>query len=618
MTVLILDMTKALVLAFLWTVCSCPLPDGSAAAPYFVDSASTSRPASGSQCAPFLSLEAALNKALDVPATVFLQSAVSMSARNISTAVTLSANANVLDLKGRVLVTGTLAVLRAALNSRLLSEFVLEVTGSLVMDSCNLTSFTSLPLLVQGLVFVTNSRFQGNTRGVFASFALGANLTVTQSWFSGNAQLSGAVLFVSPAGGNGATHYLLADCVFEGNGRKGGNSVLSLYDSGSLNSLQKHTIFFSRCNFKAHPSPTFQLVDKLFVVHIQESHFENETQLLTGTVLGANVTLDQVSVTESAGPLFVLQLTGVFSLTSSNFTDIGSGPLITAVGIGVSSSLLLLSQVYLAHISNRNPNVHGNLLNAQDCSIYLNSVRIEHFSASVIGIFGLYNSVLVSQHFSAKNGSAESSIIGNSLFSVFSMNDTYFEAVNSGGSMWSFFHCSINLTGITYRQISGFLIEALGLQSTNLFVIRSDSEAQIDGLDIVTMAPGTPLFYVYNATLNLSHSAITGPVGLSTLTSNGSVVRLRQVAFNITSAFNMIDAFAGGVIDVDQITLRNTVVTFSLCALSSESTVFIRSLVLNNVTCSAVTSGQHFTVVLQEVRIDNSRIGTLVYSGIVV
>jgi hypothetical protein len=385
-----------------------------------------------------------------------------------------------------------------------------------------------------------------------------------------------------------------------------------------LSSIEKQTITFLQSNFSGSPAPTFQLINRLFSLSIREGKFENETQLVTGTLIETNVTISGVSVSKCKGPLFVLQFPGVLSLASSNFTHIEKGPLVAATGRGMSSSLVSLSQVRVAYISNANTGVRGILILATHATISLDTVHLENFTSSSVGVFDLYQSLLISQNFSAKNGTSISSIVGTSQFSAFSMRDTSIEALNSGGTMWVIFQSTVNLTRITYRNIIGPYAASVKVYITNLFTIRSRSEAVITGLDIQTVVPGTSLIYVYNSSLSLSNSVVSGPGGVPTFACNGGTFIIRDVVINITSAQNIIRNLAGGLIDIDRMVLRDMTLLYAICTMSSNSILRIQTLVLSNITCTAMTSGQDFNVTIGEALIENSRIGTLVDSGIVV
>jgi len=351
----------------------------------------------------------------------------------------------------------------------------------------------------------------------------------------------------------------------------------------------------------------------MFELNVQNSKFENESQLVTGSVAGS-VFLAQLAVSKCQGPLFVLKLSGVFNLTSSNFTSIETGPLVAVTGAGASVSLVWLARLYVAHISNFDPVLYGNLLNAKYSAVWLDSVRMENFTSSTNGVFFLIQSVLLSRYFSAQNASASSNIVGISFYSVLSLNDTSMDAVYSGGTMWNFFHCTVTLRRISYRRVTGYLT-ASRVYTTNLFIFRTDSDTMIDELDITTVNPGTPLIFVFNSSLLLTNSVVRGPVGMSAFSTNGGVLRIRQVSLHISTATSVIHSLAGSVIDIDQFSLRSVAVSLSIFSLSSEAVVHIGKLELTNVTSPSLASGLVFTVTIKDTRIEDSRIGTLLNSG---
>jgi hypothetical protein len=103
-----------------------------------------------------------------------------------------------------------------------------------------------------------------------------------------------------------------------------------------------------------------------------------------------------------------------------------------------------------------------------------------------------------------------------------------------------------------------------------------------------------------------------------TLACNGGTFIIRDVVINITTSQSILRNLAGGLFDIDRMILRDMTLTSAICTLSSDSIVRIQTLVISNTTCAAVTSGQHFNVEIDEAVIENSNIGTLVDSGIVV
>ena len=113
---------------------------------------------------------------------------------------------------------GSLALSRMELKSYISQAFVLQVEGALSLSNCTVRGFVSLPIHVLGQVYVANSIFTANARGVFSSLARGGNVTVTQSQFYHNAMHSGAVFFLYPLTGMEVSQFFISDCVFEGNG----------------------------------------------------------------------------------------------------------------------------------------------------------------------------------------------------------------------------------------------------------------------------------------------------------------------------------------------------------------------------------------------------------------
>jgi len=112
---------------------------------------------------------------------------------------------------------GSLALSRMELKSYISQAFVLQVEA-LSLSNCTVRGFVSLSIHVLGQVYVANSIFTENARGVFSSLARGSNVTVTQSQFYHNAMHSGAVFFLYPLTGMEVSQFFISDCVFEGNG----------------------------------------------------------------------------------------------------------------------------------------------------------------------------------------------------------------------------------------------------------------------------------------------------------------------------------------------------------------------------------------------------------------
>ena len=598
--------------------CACPASDGSEAAPFYVDSGTTVSPAPGSVCAPFPSLELALTSTSSQTVTIVLHSETVLPEWTVQNAVTLLGNENTLEVRGVVSVHGSLALSHIELRSYISKAFVLQVKGALSIFNCTVRDFVSLPIHVLGQVYIAHSLFRENTRGVFSSLARGSNLTVTQSQFDHNAVNSGAVFFLYPLEGAEASQFFISDCVFQGNGVKGGSSVLALNDLLSAPTTTEQIVSFSHCSYKEHPVALFQLANKQLELVIEDCQFDSESQLITGQLLGANVSVSSVSVTQSEGPLFVLEMSGVLILTASNFTNIGNGPLIVITGSGESSALLCLTQVRVVNITNSNNVIYGNLINGRKVTIWLDHVRLVNFSSTVEdGIFFLIQTALFSRHFTAINGTTVSSIVGMILFSSLSMNDTYFEAVNSLGSMWFFIGCAANFHRIKYRNITGVFNPFAQYYMTNLMTMESGSDVLIDQLDIVLVNDGVPKLYVRSAVMRLSNSVFTGPLGFGILGADYGTIVIRNLTITTTTPCSrLVKRSPGSTFDVDHLVLKNLRVIDYVWTSSPGSAVHIQTMVLINVTSPSVIQGSRFEFIVEEMLIQNSTLKTVVSSAV--
>lgn len=219
-------------------------------------------------------------------------------------------------------------------------------------------------------------------------------------------------------------------------------------------------------------------------------------------------------MSNSTGPLFFFYLSGHLSISNSSFVNIGAGPLITATGTAISFSFLSLSHVYLANISNHDPVTYGNLLNAQQVTINLTSVRIENFATSTrYGLFSLVGTVLYSFNLSAVRGTADVGVVGIITLSTIDLSEICFERVNSRGSMWTLVKTTGRIRGIQYKAIVGSYNAVLRVYTTNFLTANQKSNIMVKRLVGELANEGTPLLYVINATLTLADAVLSGPVG---------------------------------------------------------------------------------------------------------
>lgn len=608
-------MVTTYLILLLFGLCStCLLSDGSQAAPFYVNSEEVT-PASGDSCSPFPSLAAALLAAADLlSATILLETSAELPVWTVRNSVVLLGNRHTLQVRGPVSVVGQLQMVQIQLISNTTCDFVLEVTGTLALEGCNMSDFTSLPIHVKGQVRISDSLFQDNNKGVFASLSLGGQLSVVRCQFLYNARSSGAVFFIFPANGTATSLFTVLNCVFEGNGKQGRSSVLDLNDRGVKTTTASHSISFSGCHFSTHPATTFRLTSSFFTLQIENSEFTNETQLITGALV--NTTITQISVSQSQGPLFVLSLTEVFNLTFSNFTDIDKGPLIAITSSSISRSFLYMRSIHLANVTNLDFLTPGVLLHAQQTTIWLDTVTLANFKGNAYGIFVLVGSVLYARNISAWNSTATAGVIGIMTLSTIEMNDTSVEGLNSRGSMWIVNRSWARIRGVRYRKVQGYFESTVQVYTTNFVLLRQQSQVAIDGLDAQMAVAGTPLIYVLLSNLTVSNSVFAGPVGMSVIAIQSGRAVFSHVSLELTEARNLVMGLLEAYFEFDQLRLNGLKATSSLFTLSSGSIVYIRQLWLTNVTSIALSKGQHYQVTLGEVRIEQSNIGTLVYFGI--
>lgn len=612
-------MANLTLILILWALASaCPASDGSPSSPFYVDSTTTATSTTGSSCAPFISIEAAL---FDVSALssvwVSLKSAATLPSWTVNNAVSLEGGSNILEITGVVFVPGWLKLSEIRLISSLNTDFVLKVTGKLTIDSCNISRFPSPLIYVRGLVNVTNSVFEGNLKGVFSTLELGGNLTVSSSQFLYNAVNEGSVFEVYPSSGADSTHYSISNCTFEGNGVPGGSSVLALNDVGAPFTTAAQTISFSNCSFQSQPVSLFQIASSLFDLSVSDCRLWNETQLITGILQGTKVTLEQLSASECKGPLLVLQVTGKVSLSHSNFTNIANGPIVTAKGTGHSSSFISLSHINVLNISNSDSSTYSNLINAQALSIELFSVHISNYTSLVNGVFFLVNVVLTAQRFSAMHGSASGNVIGLNMFSEVSMSDIYYENVSSGGSMWYFLQSSATIKRATFRKITGFWMAEASAYTTTMFMFVGESSSWIDNWDALLINSGIPKSFSMYCSLRITNSIFAGPMGMGLVAADHSYITMRNITITSSSGISFNRRSPGSYYDMDQMVLRDMELFANVWSVY-ECVVFILRLEMVNVTAPAFVKGKNYTMILGEAVIDRSKIGWLVDSGIAV
>lgn len=599
------------------TIRGCLWSDGSPSAPFFVDPSSIITSATGSSCAPYFSLETALiaGQAL-ASVTISLGGPSSLPAWTLANSVVFLGNSNEIDVTGTVAVTGTVEFVTATLVSSLLVDAVFRVTGSLSLSSCVLSHFSSLPILVEGQVVLTSSTLSHNSKGVVASLVLKGTLTATDSHFLYNANTAGAVFFIYPSGGSGLVQYTISNCKFQGNGSKAASSVLLLNDLGVISSAALQRIAFTGCRFEGHPAATFQIISRTFSLEVQDSSFEGENRILSGSLSMVNVTIARVTVVNCAGPLFSLSMSGLFLLSNSTFTSINPGPVVYVTGRGSSVSLVRLASLQVRNIQNLGNTVYGNLINSLSVTLWITDVYMSNFEGLISGIFALAQTVLYSSNTTFVNGTAPQYGIGQLTACTTVMNSTVFELVNSRGAMFIITASNTAFYQITYRNIQGFWDPTIMAYTTNCLLFAPQTVAIIDGLVAELVRIGSPILYVYGSKCTISNSKFTGPLGMGLFTVFGGSAVMRTSVYAFTEGRSIAKLLLGGYLEFDVLSLENLALSGPLITISSQSTAYIRSLLLRNVTTMAFSKGQDYKLVIDSAHITRSNVAALVHFSI--
>lgn len=606
----------------IWLLCmsvsGCFPSDGSPAAPFYVDFASVVTPATGSSCAPFPSLAEALTASSSLStATIALESAASLPAFSVTNSLQILANSHSIALSGTLVVTGNLEIADAALTSSALTGHSFDVSGGILsLSYCEVSGFSGFLVLLRGEVVVSNCVFRNNAQGVFASSRLGGILTLANSQFYSNAATSGAVFFIYPSGGNEATTISVTNCTFESNGAAGGSSVLALNDLGTGQSTETQTVFFSKSSFKGNFAAPFQVTSKAFNITIEGCTFENEPQIVTGSLTTANLTLSSSSIVNSAGPLVSLTMSGQLCLNSTNFTNINPGPVVYVIGRSPATSLVLLNQLILNFINNPGVVVLGTLINSVSTTMWLTDVSLSNFTAQLQAIMFISQSILYSQRLSFYNGTATVSVIGSFVASTAVMNDTLFDWVNSRGSMSFLTASNVEINQVTFRNIIGFWDVNIFVYTTNFMIINPGSMVTLNGLIGELAIPGSTIIYIAGGKCIMSNSHFVGPLGMGLITVLGGSVTVRTSTFRFTMGRAYVKLLLGGYFDIDTLELQDLTLSSPIITISSLSTAYIKSLILTNVTSIALGKGQDYRLRVDSARILRSSVSSLAHFSI--
>jgi len=125
--------------------------------------------------------------------------------------------------------------------------------------------------------------------------------------------------------------------------------------------------------------------------------------------------------------------------------------------------------------------------------------------------------------------------------------------------------------------------------------------------------PGSTLIYVYGSQCSLSNSRLTGPLGIGLFTIISSNVTVKTTALDFTAGKSIIKLLLGGYIEFDLLQLQDLTLSASILAISSHSSVSIRSLILINVTTVALSKGESFQMLVNDAHIVRSSVSSLVH-----
>ena len=455
-------MKVALLSLLLVLTCACIDSDWSLSRPFQVSSVSESF------CTAFENITSALRAATGLQsAHVAFLSSARIPPWTVNTTLTLEADFNDIGVEGKLLVTGNLTLRNATLTSDFVTDYVFNVRGTLTLVHCTLRNFVSAPIYVGGQVTVLDSQIRENGEGVFKLVAWGGMLRVENTEFERNSATTGAVFFIYPASGNQLIQVLISKCQFRGNTAKEAGSVVSANDIGLTSPPTPLQVVFAECSFASHPTVPFQLTLSHSAFSLQHCQFTNETQVIVGTLVFTNLTLSDIEVTYSQGPLISLKMTGVVVVISSTFAHIWGGPVLAIAGESVASSFVSLSDLRLSNMTNMDVIIFGVLINAHFVSIQLSEVEIRSYQASTYGVCNIVSSVLYVTGLRVYNGTHRNAL-GMVCLSTVDMRDFIFDRLMCRSAVWVFFSVTGSITHITFTNILGFFIQNSSIYTTNI------------------------------------------------------------------------------------------------------------------------------------------------------
>ena len=597
---------------------ACSAADGSLQWPYHVDQTSSVGSEDGSDCAPYVSLLNAFTQGSPgVNTTVLVLSSITLPSGSLWNDFTLLGNSNQLDIPGKTVIVGHLTLFMLSVVSTATTDYVLSVSGRLQLVRCSVRGFTSSAVLAAGRVSVWLSEFANNNKGTLTVLTLGVQLSVFGSSFVSNTAASGAVLLLSTSTATGPTNILLQNCTFERNSAPSGGSVLMLNDQSGSTSAATHSVAFAQCSFQSHSSAVFQVNSNQVVLTVTEAQFLNETQVLVGSLNGSNATFTDITVSNSSGPPFSLQITGVLMIAGGVFRHISKPPLLRVTGTNVASAIVYLSNLTLFNFSNPSAALVGNLVNAQLATVWLNTVSLRKFSGTSSGVFFVVSSVLFAENLLVQEGSANVVVFGTLDASTIKFNHLVVDDLSSQASMLIIrVGCYAIMNDVTYRNIRGFLDANLGVNTTNFLIVRDRSVLLLMGLKGELIVPGTPLLYCLDSNFTMKDSRLVGPLGMGVFTVSGGSLVVSNTTFAFSMGRTIVKTLMGGSFSFQDFHLSDVALTQPIFTMSSDSVGSVQHMNLKNVTSIAVAKGLSFHLQIGALQVTNCSIEALVHFSI--
>jgi hypothetical protein len=309
-------------------------------------------------------------------------------------------------------------------------------------------------------------------------------------------------------------------------------------------------------------------------------------------------------------------MSGQFLLTDSSFADISPGPVVYVTGRSPSVSLVRLASLEVRDVLNTGLTVYGGLVNSLSVTLWITDLYMCNFQGLTAGIFALSQTVLYSRNATFVNGTAPQYGIGQLTACTTVMNSTVFELVYGVGPMFFITASNTVFSQLTFRNIRGFWEPTIMAYTTNLLLFGPQTVSIIDGMVVELARIGSPILYVYFGKCTISNSKLTGPLGMGLFTVLGGSAVVRTSAFAFTEARSIAKLLLGGYLEFDELLLENLALSGALITISSQSTVYVRSLLLRNVTTVAFSKGQDYKLIIDHAHISRSNVAALVHFSI--